>query len=230
MDDSLKEMLTLGRSYYHRKEYARAEQYLTQIVEQNQSFADVYNMLGVIYHDQGQYQKAQRAFEAALRINPGYTDAALNLAITYNDTGKYKEAQDTYQQALHHSGAAPGKLDSFVQGKLANMYAEIGDVYASAGMHAEAIAEYQRALALRPGFVDIRAQLAASLRDAGRREQVRQNPAYVPARLNLGLSLYASDRKQEAAEQWQAVLDLSPGNRNAEMYLKLAGMTDQHSR
>jgi tetratricopeptide (TPR) repeat protein len=238
MDDVLKELLTLGRSYYQRKEYARAEQYLTQVVEQNQSFADVYNMLGVIYHDQGQYQKAQRAFEAALRINPGYTDAALNLAITYNDTGKYKEAQEAYQQALHHSGAASGKLDSFVQGKLANMHAEIGDVYASAGMHAEAVTEYQRALALRPGFVDIRAQLAAAFRDAGNREQaiaeyeeiVRQNPSYIPARLNLGLSLYAAGRKEEAAEQWRAVLELSPGNRNADTYMKLGGMTETRGR
>src|SRR6266545_589534 len=115
LDDSLKQALTLGRAYYLKKEYARAEQYLAQVVEQNQSFADVYNMLGVIYHDQGQYQQAQRAFEAALRLNPGYTDAALNLAIIYNDTGKYQAARDIYQQALSHSGAAPGQVDHFVK-------------------------------------------------------------------------------------------------------------------
>ena len=171
MDEVLKQLLTLGRTYYDKREYARAEQYLSQIVERNQSFADVYNMLGVIYHDQGQYQKAQRAFEAALRLNPGYTDAALNLAITYNDTGKYREAQETYQQALSRSGAAPGKLDRFVEGKLANMYADIGDVYLSSGLYPEAIAEYERALRLRPTFVDIRARLAAAHRDQGQRQR-----------------------------------------------------------
>ena len=170
MDDTLKEALALGRSYYHKKEYGPAEQYLTEVVEQNQSFADVYNMLGVIYHGQGQYQKAQRAFEAALRINPKYTDAALNLAVTYNDTGKYREAQDTYRHALARSGAPHGKLDRFVQGKLANMYAEIGDVYLSSGLYPEAIDEYRRALELGPAFVDIRAKLAGALRDSGERE------------------------------------------------------------
>src|SRR5512147_672643 len=105
MDESLKQALTLGRGYYQKKEYGRAEQYLSQVVEQNQSFADVYNMLGVIYHDQGQYQKAQRDFEATLRLNPGYTDEALNLAVTYNDTGRYKDAQETYRHALSRSGA-----------------------------------------------------------------------------------------------------------------------------
>ena len=162
MEESLKQALTLGRGYYQKKEYARAEQFLSQVVEQNQSFADVYNMLGVIYHDQGQYQKAQRSFEAALRLNPHYTDAALNLAVIYNDTGKYQQAQEAYRQALSQSGAAPGQLDRYVKGKLANMYAEIGEVYLSSGLYAEAIAEYRRALDLCPGFVDIRAQMASA--------------------------------------------------------------------
>ncbi len=231
MDDTLKQSLALGQGYFLKKDYALAEQYLTQVVEQNQSFADVYNMLGVIYHDQGQYQKAQRAFEAALRINPGYTDAALNLAVTYNDTGKYREAQETYHAALSRSGAGKGKLDRFVKGKLANLYAEIGDVYLSSGLYREAIVEYRRALDLGPGFVDLRAKLAGALRDAGERagaiaeyeECVRQSSSYVPARLNLGLSLLAAGRAQDAIGQWRAVLAISPGNRNAEMYLKLAG-------
>jgi tetratricopeptide (TPR) repeat protein len=231
LDDGLKQALTLGRAYYMNKEYARAEGYLAQFVEQNGSFADVHNMLGVIYHDQGQYQKAQRAFEAALRINPAYTDAALNLAIIYNDTGQYQAAEETYRQALSRAGAAPGQLDRFVKGKLANMYADIGDVWFSSGLHAEAAAEYERALALCPGFVDIRARLAAAHRDSGQRERaiaeyeevVRQNPAYVPARLSLGLVLHAAGRRDEALAQWNAVLEISPGNRNAEMYLKLAG-------
>src|SRR5512143_3013296 len=230
MDETLKQALALGRGYYLKKEYGLAEQYLTQVVETNPAFADVYNMLGVIFHDQGQYEKAVRAFEAALRINPGYTDAALNLAVTYNDTGKYQEAQETYRHALSHSGARRGKVDRFVQGKLANMYADIGDVWLSSGLYAEAIAEYEQALRLRPTFVDIRARLAAAHRDQGEREQaiaeyeeiVRQNPGYLPARLNLGLCLYAAGRRVDAVEQWEQVLRASPGNRSAEMYLKLA--------
>lgn len=230
MDETLRQALALGRGYYLKRDHALAEQYLTQVVEQNQSFADVYNMLGVIYHHQGQYQKALRAFEAALRINPGYTDAALNLAVTYNDTGKYREAEETYRHALSRSGAEQGKLDRFVTGKLANMYADIGDAWMSAGLHQEAIREYRRALELGPGFVDLRSKLAGALRDAGQREEaiaeyeevVRQAPGYVAARLNLGLSLYAAGRRDEAARHWRAVLEMSPGNRSAELYLQIA--------
>jgi tetratricopeptide (TPR) repeat protein len=193
------------------------------------SFADVYNMLGVIYHDQGRYQTALRAFEAALRVNPRYTDAALNLAIVYNDTGKYEAAREAYQQALSCSEATSDQPDRFVKGKLANMYADIGDVWASSGKFREAALEYQRALDL----CHLRrhpAKLAAAHRDAGERDKaiaeyeeiVRQNPEWVPARLSLGVALQAAGRKAEAVEQWNAVLRLSPGNRSAEIYLKLA--------
>ncbi len=233
LDENLKQALTLGRAFYLRREYARAEEQLTQVVEQNQSFADVYNMLGVIYHDGGQYAKAQRALEAALRLNPAYTDAALNLAIIYNDTGKYDEAREVYRQALGGARAAPGELDRSVQGKLANMYSDVADVWLAAGRYVEAIREYQRALQLCPTFVDIRAKLAGAHRDAGDREGaiaefeeiVRRNPGFLPARISLGLSLLAAGRAEEAIAQWNAVLELSPGNRSAERYLKLAAAT-----
>src|SRR4029079_15063816 len=111
MDDALKQLLTLGRGYFEKKQYSQAEKYLSQVVEQNQSFADVYNMLGVIYHDQGQFARAQRAFEAALRLNPAYTDAALNLAIIYNDMGRYREAKEVYAAALNRQRSNPQRMD-----------------------------------------------------------------------------------------------------------------------
>ena len=194
MDDMLKQALALGRGYYLKREYTQAEQYLTAVVEQNQSFADVYNMLGVIYHDQGQYQKALRAFEAALRINPGYTDAALNLAVTYNDTGKYQEAQETYRHALSRSGARQGKVDRFVQGKLANMYADIGDVWLSSGLYAEAIHEYRRALELGPAFADVRPRGASRPSRSTRRSSGRARTTSRPGSTSACASTPAAAR------------------------------------
>lgn len=229
MDEALKQQLTLGRSYFEKKQYAAAEKYLTAVVEQNQSFADVYNMLGVVYHDQGQFARAQRAFEAALRINPAYTEAALNLAVIYNDMGKYREAKEVYQAALARQRSAPGKMDPFVKGKIANMYADIGDVYASSGMLTEARVEYERALALCPQFVDIRLKLGDACRDAGDLEGalreyaqlIEQAPQFVQGRIHYGIALYSSGRKDEAVRVWEDVLQRSPGNKSAEMYLRL---------
>ncbi|MBN8231333.1 lipopolysaccharide assembly protein LapB [Corallococcus macrosporus] len=229
MDEALKQLLTLGRGSFEKKQYAQAEQFLTKVVEQNPTFADVYNMLGIIYHDQGQFARAQRAFESALRLNPAYTEAALNLAVIYNDMGKYAEAKEVYQAALSRQKGAPGELDPYVMKKVANMYADIGDVFASSGVWQKAIEEYRRALAHFPEFVDIRLKLGNALRDAGDNaaaiaeyEQViAQNPSYIPGRINYGIALYSAGRRDEAVKVWEDVLVRSPGNKSAQMYLNL---------
>ena len=229
MDESLRQLLTLGRGYFDKRQYGQAEKYLSQVVERHQSFADVYNMLGVIYHDQGQFARAQRAFEAALRLNPAYTEAALNLAIIYNDMGKYREAREVYQSALSRQRTSPSKIDPYVQGKIANMYADIGDVWASSGMMKEAAAEYRRALQLCPSFVDIRLKLAGAARDLGDldtaihecEEIIKQNPGFVAARVHYGIALHSAGRSADAVRVWEEVLAASPGHKSAEIYLKL---------
>jgi len=229
MDEPLKQLLTLGRGYFDKKQFAQAERYLAQVVEQHPGFADVQNMLGIIYHDQGQYGRAQRCFEAALRINPAYTEAALNLAVIYNDMGRYDDARDVYQAALERQRREPGEMDPFVKGKIANMYADIGDVFASSASWHQAIEEYQRALALCPHFVDIRVKLGDALRDAGEHDEaisqfelaIEQNGNFIPARIHYGIALYSAGRRDEAVQVWKDVLERSPGNKSAQMYLNL---------
>jgi tetratricopeptide (TPR) repeat protein len=229
MDERIKELLRLGRDAYKKKEYSRAESYLTQVLEDNESFADVHNMLGVIYHDRGLFSKAQGHFERALAINPGYTEAALNLAVTYNDLGRYEDAKKVYGQALATSRSEPGELDPFVRGKISNMYADIGDVYNASGLHDLAAAEYHKALSLAPGFVDIRLKLAQALRDAGRHQEaiaqfqciLVDRPGYVAARIHLGITLYAIGRNADAVIEWKQVLQQDPDNRSCKMYLNL---------
>ncbi len=233
MDEQLRQLLSLGKGFFEKRQYAEAESFLSQVVERSQSFADVYNMLGVIYHDQGQPARAQRAFEAALRINPAYTEAALNLAVVYNDAGKYQEARQLYETALKRVGTSDGTLDPYVKGKIANMYADIGDVFAASAHLEEAVGEYRRAVDLCPHFVDLRMKLASALRDLGRRDEaiaelegcVREHPSHVPARIALGVCLYGASRTAEAEQAWNEALKLSPGHRIAEMYLSLVRST-----
>jgi tetratricopeptide (TPR) repeat protein len=226
MDDSLREALATGRELYRQKEYARAEPYLSQVVGAHLPYADVYNMLGVIYHDLSQFSRAQQMFESALKINPAYTEASLNLAVTYNDIGRYPEARDLYLNALQSSTKPGAKLDSFVMGKLANMYADVAEVFASAGLYEEAIFEYRRSLALRPTFVDIRLRLAAVLRDAKQYDDavveltaiLAQNQHYTPARLHLGLTHFARGDHTSALATLEVVLQTEPNHPRALVY------------
>ena len=127
MDDRLQQLIALGREHYNAGEYEKAEPFLGQVVQEHRpSFADIYNMLGVIYHAQGRFADAEEAFETALRINPSYTEAALNLSVTYNDRGKYDQAREVYAAAVSASHQQPSSLDPFARGKLANMHADLG--------------------------------------------------------------------------------------------------------
>lgn len=231
MDERQRQLMDLGREHYEAGDFERAEHYLAQVAEESGGFADLLNMLGVIYHGQGRFEEAERAFERALDINPSYTEAALNLSVTYNDRGKYHEAREVYQRAMENSYGADAKepLDPFARGKIANMHAELGDAYASAGRYDEAVRELTTALDLCPGFIDLRTRLGDVFRDMGRAERAleeyrrvkEQKPDYVPARLALGVTLFSLGRLEEAVAEWREVVSLAPTDRRATIYLRM---------
>jgi tetratricopeptide (TPR) repeat protein len=229
MDDDTRERLNRGRDHYQAGEYDLAEAYLTEIADRDGEFADVFDMLGVIYHQQGRVTDAERMFERALRINANYTDAALNLAVTYNDLGKYKEANAIYARLIDASKNAPRQLDPYARGKLANMHADLGAAYRDLGQLADAVREYETALALCPTFHDLRTRLGSTLREVGNLgaaarefERVREEkPGYVPARLHLGLVYYGLGRRPEALAEWQEILAMEPLNKSAAMYIAM---------
>lgn len=228
MDDHLKQLLLLGREHYQKREYDKAEYLLKQVVGQTDRFADVFDMLGVIAHSQGDFAEAERHFEKAVRLNPNYTEAQLNLMVTYNDLGKYDAAREIYARIRTRGG--PGGIgDPFAKGKIANMHAELSQAYNDAGMVTEAIAELERAVALCPGFADLRTRLAVLYRDNGRPERAREelerarsaNPNYAQARVLLGVMMLSAGELEHAENEFQTVLDREPDNKGAQMYLKL---------
>ena len=229
MDDRLRNLITLGREHYNAGEYEKAEQYLSQVVIEQQNFPDIFNMLGVIFHSQGRFAEAEDAFETALKLNPKYTEAALNLSVTYNDRGKYDKAREIYAGTISHSYEQPRSLDPFARGKIANMHADLGAVYAGVGLYDEAVREYAKALELCPDFIDLRTRLGNVYRDMGmfnaaiaEFEHAKQNkPDYLPARIYLGVTLFSVGRKDDAIAEWTAVLAREPDNKSAKLYLRM---------
>ncbi|MFL5312527.1 MAG: tetratricopeptide repeat protein [Myxococcales bacterium] len=236
MDDTVRELVALGKEHFQRGDWSLAAGHLEQVIARGAAFADVHHMLGVCYHQMGEFDPAQRAFERALEINPGYVEASLNLAILCNDLGQYEKAQNVYSNALSRSrnGAKATSedepLDAFTRGKIANLHASVGDAYLAARRPADAALEFRRALDLSPGFVDLRMKLASALRESGDaegadaelRRAVRDAPAYVPARVALGLACSAGGKLDDAIEHWEEVLRMDPRHRTAQLYLKLA--------
>ena len=229
MDERTKQQLILGREHYAKRDLEKAEELLRQVLETEDRFADVHDMLGVIAHSRGNFIVAERHFERALAINPSYTEAALNLAVTYNDRGKYEAAREVYARIKGNPSGTIQALDPFARGKLANMHADLAQAYADAGLPHDAIEEYEKAVGLCPQFADLQTKLGSLLREVNNLPRAKEHyeqalasrPNYVPARVQLGVTLLALGQPNAAEEQWNRVIDLEPDNSRARMYLRM---------
>jgi tetratricopeptide (TPR) repeat protein len=224
-----------GRRAFEERNYKEAQKKLEEVLKVKDSFADVYNMLGVVCQIGGKVDEAIDKFKKALDINPGYTEASLNLAVTYNEKGEFGMAEQVYLSAKEKSQhEKTSYLDPYVKGKLANMHAELGSIYRDLGFYSEAVDEYKMALALRANFVDIKNNLGISYRgikDFSRaikefKEVIKINPNYSSARLQLGITYYLMNQNERARAQWLRVLRDTPNDVIARMYMNLVKKTD----
>lgn len=225
----------LAREHLERREIDRADKLLRKILEREDRYADVHQLVAMIAREKGDFARAASHLERAVAINPRYTEALLALAITYNDLGRYEDSRDIRERLAakrppeRAEGLRPDELDPFVLGKLANQHAQLAQAYRDAGCFAEAVRELRRAIELRPGFVDLRVRLASTLRDGGEIDAAiaelgdacARAPRYVEAHVQLGLALLASGRREEARSALQAALELDPQHERARTYARV---------
>jgi tetratricopeptide (TPR) repeat protein len=237
MDERIKGLLVRGREHYQKREFDKADYLLREVIEHSDSYADVFDMLGIIAHSRGDLHAAARYFERAVALNSSYTEALLNLAVTYNDLGKYEAARQVYSR-IHRGEGRGGVLDPFARGKIANMHADLGQAYAEAGIVHEAIEQYLKAVQLCPSFADLRTRLGTLYRDAGDLQRAREqyeaaknaNPKYVPARVLLGVTLFSLGDSTAAVSEWREVLEIDPENKSAQMYVRMCDSQAQAGR
>jgi len=247
VSDPTKAQIVLAREHLERREIDRAEHLLLEVLARSDRFADVHHLLALVARERGDFVRAAQCLEQAVAINPRYTEALLALAITYNDLGRYDASRALRERlgrerlgrerlgaAQPHAGPAgvrPEDLDPFVLGKIANQHADLAQAYRDAGCLDDAARELERAVALRPTFVDLRVRLAAVLRDAGRADAAiaqledacARNPRYVEAHVQLGLAALAAGRRDAARRAFQDALDLEPDHDRARTYARVAG-------
>ena len=230
LEDKTKELVALGREHYDKREYEKAERFLVKALPEADGYADVHNMLGVIEHDKGRIDAAREHFERAQALNGAYTEALLNLAVTYNDLGRYEDAQQVYRQALRKGARRAPSIDPFARGKIANMHGALAQAYLDLDLTAEAARELRQGLSLCPDFSDLRLRLANVLRQCDELDEAKHElqqavlarPSYVPARNALGVVLLQLGERHAAVAQWEAVVELEPDDKAAQLYLRMA--------
>jgi len=210
--------------------YDEAEALLLHVVNRTPGYANVHNMLGFLSARRNALEEAVVQFRKALSLNPQYTEARLNLVLTLADIGAYDRAAEEAAGLEIREPVDPARLSLGVRGKLANGHASLGRKYHELGLYAEAIAEYDKALALCPTFPDLHIRRAVSCRELGEyaegmaslQRALELKPNYVDAYVNLGLLHLKLGNLTEAVTMWERALHLDPKHQLAHIYLTQA--------
>jgi Tfp pilus assembly protein PilF len=233
--DSVRQLLTLAREHYARRDANTADTLLREVVRQDDSIAEAHDLLGLVQHERGDLKGARESFAKAVALDATRAESAVNLAITCNELGLYAEARRV-AAAMSTAGVASTRVDTYARQRLADLHAETAHAYAELGLHPEAIEEYRKALALNPDRVDLRTRLGVALRSdgdlAGARAELESAaasaPEYSPARVALGLTYFRLGRRDDAEAAWKKALTLDPAQRPASVYLRMLAGNASH--
>ena len=104
--------------------------------------AEAHYLLGFIRYQQSEYKPAVKEFRRALKLNPYYTDAHNHLGLVYRETKEYDKALAEFQAALNDKSYKSQERIHF----------NLGHLYLARNMYPEAIASFQKAVALNPNY------------------------------------------------------------------------------
>lgn len=235
MQVSSDHLLSQARERFAVQDYYGAAHLLEEIVTSGRSFADVHHLLGLSLALLGQKERALEEFDRALARNPRYLEANIHRGVLLNELGRGEEAEDAFRQAAVHGDVPVGGFRRHVAARLANQHAALGDAYAEAGAHQDAIVQYRRAVELGPSFHDLRYRLARHLLEAGRPLEAREelerilaeHPDFLDAMAALGLAHYLAGDAAAAREVWSRCQARRPDNARVEAYLAMARRLDR---
>lgn len=224
----IQDEIQLGKDFAKSKNYKRAEEIFLKILKKH-PMADVYNYLGTTYADSGDFKAAEFCFQKALQINPDYLEASLHLSVLYNNLGFQKKSKPIYMRLKKYGAKSKGAADPLLLSRIANLYAEIGDLFHGVGESKEAIEAYEKAASYQPTYIDIQTKLAVAYREIGKKSKALQvlrkikNRAsrYAPYWMALGVTYYSQKKMKQAHEAWKKALKLDPKNSSAKAYLRL---------
>jgi Flp pilus assembly protein TadD len=127
--------------------------------------------------------------------------------------GKALYETTRFEDALVHYARARQLNPGF-----ADVYVNMGIIYAKQGKQGDAISSFATALSLKPGSVNVHYNIAVALQTQGRVEEammhylevLRLDPENVGGHYNLGVALMGLDRWDEAAGHFSKVVRLKP--------------------
>jgi tetratricopeptide (TPR) repeat protein len=162
--------------------------------------------LGTLYLDRGQLDEAATQFRKAIKANPEYPPAMDNLALVLSKQGKFEEVYALLDSEIAiYRRLGEKRIDL---SELAMVHFHYAMLLESQGRIREALHQYQSALQLAPGNVDMLSEYANALQKAGKtdeavatlNEALRLNGNSSRAHYVLGSILLAKGKTDDALE------------------------------
>jgi len=143
---------------------------------------------------------------------------------------EYSRGFIDYRTGSSDPAGAPGGQATLVETADPSYHYVLANALVAEGRIADATAQYERAISLKPDFAEAHNNLGAILNSQGKlddavahyRRALVARPGYADAHANLGLALAEQSRIAEAIAHFQRALALDPGHVNAHNNLGLA--------
>jgi tetratricopeptide (TPR) repeat protein len=131
--------LLLAEVCFQNKEYARATDYLRQVLEMKPDHFEAMFLMGLVQQRKGNLREAQTRFEDAIGLKSDSSAAHASLGSLFAEVGNRKKALQHLATALKLKPSAP-------------VHFLLGAVYYGAGEHKRAIQHLRQATKLDPQF------------------------------------------------------------------------------
>jgi tetratricopeptide (TPR) repeat protein len=154
----------------------------------------------------GEHDAGLRDLCTAMELEPGFRTEAFVNGLRSHLEGDAETALRCFEQV------SQADVDDIL------FHFKLGDDLSQRGLHAQAAAEYQKALEIHPGYADIRNHLGLAYSAQGQVEEaiaefrraLAINPRYVDAMVNLATLLREQGRVEEARSLFAQVLTTAP--------------------
>lgn len=228
---TFKQRLAQGTAAWESEDFEAAYDIFSRLLDQQPNFPDLHNKVGLCRAMLGDLEGALEAFQRANELSPTYAEAHLNRGIVLNELGRHEEARDALEEA-GRLDTRDGTIPSDAGNRIANVHADLGDLYLRAQRPERAAEEYRKALEIRPGYLDIRSKLADSLAEIGEPAAARReletvlgrNPGLTPARIRLGVVLQQLGDTEAAIREWRRAHEDDPSDSRPRAYLATVGV------
>ena len=174
------------------------------------------------------YEASAAKWRQVLELSPDDELAHRNLGTVLLMTGRHEES------AAHLQKAAEFKLRAAVEADptSARGFNDLGELLLQTGRTEEAVAQFEQAVALKPDFAAVHANLGGALARLGRlddalvqlRQALKSDARSAPAHYNLGLVLNQQGDTEGAIREWRSALELDP--KYAEPHFSLGDALD----